>query len=412
MKHLITLTLFALLTINARPQSFYNSSLDSTIAVYIDKINADSAQSYMQSLQDFGTRFCLAPNRREIATWLKNKFISFGYEDVVLDSFPYNRTWNNVYCQTWQYNVVCNYPGYLDPQKIYILGAHYDSYVKSPSNPFLLAPGADDNASGVAAALEVARIMKQYGYAPKFTIRFMAFAAEELGLHGAYHYANKAAQQNMQIQCMINNDMISYDVGGPLTWKLKIQKYPNSQWVTNLATQIAQQHTTLEVTDSTQYIGNSDSYPFYLNGYAAIFLQENTFTPFYHTVNDLVSSTSKNYTAEMIKVSVGMLIHQNGIGLNTGVIGIPDRQIASLHSNFPNPFKDQTTLHYTLSEDGWVSLRVYDAWYREVAVIRGGHAMAGTERIRFDRGNLLAGMYFCVLQTDKHRQAIKLIITD
>ncbi len=412
MKTIIALLFATLLTLSVKSQSAGNNSIDSVIAYYITKINADSAQSYMQSLENFGTRFCLASNRREVATWIRNKFISFGYQDVVLDSFQLNRLWNNILYQTWQYNIICNYPGHQLPQQVYILGAHYDSYVPSSSNPFLIAPGADDNASGVAAALEVARVMKQFGYVPQSTIRFIAFGAEELGLHGAYDYANKAFAQNMQIKCMINNDMISYDLSGPPNWKLRIQKYSNSQWVTSLATQIALQHTSLGVTESTQYIGSSDSYPFFLKGYPTIFLQENSFTPYYHTVNDLVATTSKNYCAEMIKVSMGMLISQNGLGLATGTNGMEEKPLATLLQNYPNPFKESTTIRFSLPADGWIRIRVYDAMSREVAMIYEGNAPAGTENIRFDRGSLPAGIYTCVLQTKIQWQSVRLIIAN
>lgn len=321
MKKLLTALLILTFTATiSRVQAQYerDEQMNQTISNYLQLVSADSIQQYMQTLQNFGTRFCLANNRRQVATWIKDKFISFGYQDTQLDSFAYNTTYNGTYYQTWQYNVVANYPGYANPNQIYVMGAHYDAIVPNSSSPFVNAPGADDNASGVAAAIEVARIMKQYNYIPEKTIRFMAFGAEELGLHGAWNYATKAQNQNMNIVFMLNNDMISYCTLPPSQWKLRIQKYPNSQNVTNLAINIAQNFTSLSVTEGTQYIQSSDSWPFYSKGYKAIFLQEDQFTPFYHTVNDLVANSNMAYTAEMVKVSLGMLISENGTGTPTG----------------------------------------------------------------------------------------------
>jgi hypothetical protein len=319
-KLFVLLSIFAIsfLSLQVRANEPANDDLNQVISYYLQKVNADSIESYMQTLEDFGTRFCLASNRKEVAQWIQNKFISLGYPDTRLDSFPFNRWYGGNYYQTWQYNVVATYEGYLNPDQYYVMGGHYDAIVPSSSNPFVIAPGADDNASGVAAAIEVARIMKQYDYIPESSIKFMAFAAEELGLHGAWHYANNAANQNMDIVFMLNNDMISYCTLPQSQWTLRIQKYPNSLWVTNLATYIAQVFTELSVTESTQYIQYSDSWPFYHNGYHAIFLQENQFTPFYHTVNDLVIHSNMPYTAEMVKVSLGMLIHENGLGTIAG----------------------------------------------------------------------------------------------
>ncbi len=290
------------------------TSPDSVIASYTGKINPDSIQSYMQALEDFGTRFCLAGNRREVAGWIRDKFIAFGYTGAYLDSFQFNRWYAGTWYQTWQYNVVAPYEGYQNPDSVFVLGAHHDAIVPSSSNPFLIAPGADDNASGVAATLEIARVMKHYGYQPAYTIKFITFAAEEPGLHGSWNYANKAANAGKNIICMINNDMVSHCTLPENEWKVQIQKYPNSDWFTNLAHQIIQNHTILTALESTQYIQFSDSWPFHHNGYNAVFFIEDQFTPYYHTVNDLVATTNKHYAAEMTKISLGMLIYLNGPG--------------------------------------------------------------------------------------------------
>ena len=287
---------------------------DSIVASYLGKINPDSIQSYMQMLEDFGTRFCLAGNRRDIAEWIRDKFIAFGYSGAYLDSFQFNRWYAGTLYQTWQYNVIATYEGYQNPDSIFVLGAHHDAIVPFSSNPFLNAPGADDNASGVAATLEIARVMKYYGYQPAYTIKFITFAAEEFGLHGSWNYANKAANTGKNIVCMINHDMVSYCTLPENEWKVQIQKYPNSDWFTNLAHQIIQNHTILTAVESTQYIQYSDSWPFYQNGYSAIFFIEDQFTPYYHTVNDLVATTNKHYAAEITKISLGMLISLNGTG--------------------------------------------------------------------------------------------------
>ncbi len=287
---------------------------DSVIAYYTTKVNPDSIQSYMQSLENFGTRFCLAPNRRIIAEWIMEKFQSMGYEDVFLDSFAYNRTYANVYYQTWQYNVICRLNGYSGSDSVCILGAHYDDIISSPGNPILGAPGADDNASGVAATLEIARIMKQYNYGPAYNIEFIAFAAEELGLNGSRDYAQKSKNSEKNIICMINNDMVSYCTLPEDQWKVSLQKYSNSNWFTALANDIIGNFTILTAVESTQYIALSDSYPFYQQGYKAVFFIEHQFTPYYHTLNDSVSSTNKYYAAEMTKISLGMLIYLNGNG--------------------------------------------------------------------------------------------------
>lgn len=244
------------------------------------------------------------------------KFQSMGYENVFLDSFALNIKYANVNYQTWQYNVICRLNGYSGSDSVFILGAHYDDIISSPGNPFLVAPGADDNASGVAATFEIARIMKQYNYEPAYNIEFITFAAEELGLHGSRDYAQKSKNSGKNIICMINNDMVSYCTLPVEQWKVSLQKYSNSNWFTALANNIIENFTVLTAVESTQYITQSDSYPFYQQGYKAVFFIEHQFTPYYHTINDLVSSTNKHYAAEMTKISLGMLVYLNGNGIS------------------------------------------------------------------------------------------------
>jgi hypothetical protein len=386
----------------------FRSEMDSVIAWYVDKVNADSIQSYMQALEDMGTRFCLADNRRDVSVWIMNKFIEFGYPDTKLDSFPLNRWYGGSYYQTWQYNVESTFDGYEYPDDIYIVGGHHDAI---SNNAFVLAPGADDNASGTAAALEIARVMNEYGYAPESTIKFITFAAEELGLHGSWHYADNAASQNMDIKMMLNNDMISYCTLPQDQWTIRFVKYPNSLWVTNLAHHITDNFTILNSLESTQYSQQSDSYPFYANGFNTIFFIEDQFTPYYHTTNDLVSTTNKDFAAEVVKISLGMLIHENGPGLNTGVIAQKPAPMASLSPNYPNPFSNETTINYTLKQDGHITLKVFDAANRLMAVLHDGRQKSGSHRIMFDAGGLPAGIYICLLQTGYETSAIKLVVS-
>ena len=139
-----------------------NSSLDTLIVNLLSQINPDSMKQTIQSLQDFGTRFMLAPNRKEVANWIRDKFISVGINNTVIDSFQthtvYLLSGTNVDTVTWQYNVVATITGKYNPDKVYMTSGHYDSFTND--DPMTIAPGADDDASGVAAAIEIARVIQ------------------------------------------------------------------------------------------------------------------------------------------------------------------------------------------------------------------------------------------------------------
>ena len=113
---------------------------------------------------------------------------SFGLS-VQLEPFTY---WGHTY-----YNVVGTQTGVLYPDVQYIVGAHYDSVNN---------PGADDDASGVAGVLEIARVLSQYDL--PYTVKYVAFDLEELGLLGSIAYV--AAHQSDDIRGMIQLDMIAW----------------------------------------------------------------------------------------------------------------------------------------------------------------------------------------------------------
>ncbi len=413
MKRLLIIMLFLVSGLIATSNARGQSSVDSAIDFYLSKINADSIFRYIEKLENFGTRFALAPNRREVAGWIKNKFRSFGYEDVVLDSFQYSRNWSGTVYDTWQYNVVCSFTGSAFPKQVYVMGAHHDSYAGSPANPLLAAPGADDNASGVAATLEVARVLMQYGYQPMSTIKFVTFAAEELGLHGAWNFASKAEAGSMDIRMMVNNDMVAHS--GSLAadqWTVQIQKYPNSQWVTDLAKQLIGKHTNLKVVESTRYIQQSDSWAFYRKNFPAIFFIEDNFTPQYHTINDRISTLNKHYTAEMVKISAALLIYENGVGIRTGEQVPEHPKRPGLVDVYPNPFTLGTTFRYVLNKDSNASLRIFNGQMVEVANVFEGRLTAGSGTMTIHRNNLAPGIYLGIFQTENYRQALKLVITD
>ena len=304
---------FIAVSVYAQPYKQQKEALNDTlISSSLAQINADSIKSTIQSLQNFGTRFMLAPNRRDIAVWLKNKYISIGYENTVIDSFLVVKQWNNNTYTLNEYNVIATLTGELNPEIVCVMGGHYDSYSQT-GDPMITAPGADDNASGTAAAIEVARVMKKNKYIPAFTIQFVAFAAEELMLSpggcGSCYFASKAKATGRKILMMINNDMISY-TASPGNWKIKIQPYDNSGWVSNLAFYITRNYTLLSAQEG--YLNAwSDSRPFYDEGFCAVYFEESDFSPFYHRDSDSVANYNMPYCAEVAKISCGMLLYQS-----------------------------------------------------------------------------------------------------
>ena len=96
--------------------------------------------------------------------------------------------------------------------RLYVVGGHYDSMCSSPTDALCDAPGANDDASGVAAVLEMARVMSRHEF--DATLIFMAVAGEEQGLLGAAHFAEQARQKGWNVEAMFTNDIIGNTLGG------------------------------------------------------------------------------------------------------------------------------------------------------------------------------------------------------
>ncbi|RKZ00119.1 MAG: hypothetical protein DRQ13_01060, partial [Ignavibacteriae bacterium] len=281
------------------PQTDFQLS-DSTIVQIISAVNADSVRYIIQSLQDFETRFLFASTRDSVAGWIKAQFLRWGYTDVVIDSFEYDGT--------WQKNVVATLPGIYTPDKINIVGGHHDSY--SSGDPLVFAPGADDNASGTSAVLEMARVFKETNYQPESTIKFITFGAEEYGLWGSKDYALKAFNSGMDINIMINHDMISHTYSPVANSTVDINYYTGFEYLRELAIYCTQTYSLLTPYSGSQNSAGSDSHSFWQLGFPSVYFEERDFSPFYHSPADTIGNYSMEYCAEVIKSSCATLLSQ------------------------------------------------------------------------------------------------------
>jgi len=111
-------------------------------------------------------------------------------------------------------NIVATLKG-SQPQatdRIYVVSGHYDSMCSSPTDAKCDAPGANDDASGTAAVLEMARVMAKFEF--DATIVFMTVAGEEQGLLGSTHFAEEAKKNNWNVEAMFTNDIVGNSLGG------------------------------------------------------------------------------------------------------------------------------------------------------------------------------------------------------
>ena len=108
-----------------------------------------------------------------------------------------------------QPSVILTIPGSESPDEIVVLGGHLDS-INGWGDDSARAPGADDNASGIAVLTESARILAESGFRPKRTVQFMGYAAEEVGLRGSQDIAEQYASSGKKVVGVIQYDMSNF----------------------------------------------------------------------------------------------------------------------------------------------------------------------------------------------------------
>lgn len=184
----------------------------------VEQVSKDSLRSYIQTLVGFGTRHTLStpsdPDKGIGAAreWVLKKFKeaasrSNGRMTAKIDLWQQPADEHRVNRPIEMGNVMATLKG-TDPHddRIFIVSGHLDSRNTNIMDSTTKAPGANDDGSGVAALIEMVRIMSRYP--TKATLIFVAVTGEEQGLLGSTHLAEKAKENNWNVAAMINNDMI------------------------------------------------------------------------------------------------------------------------------------------------------------------------------------------------------------
>ena len=208
----------------AQPRKKPAAARNRTIAGIVREIDARNIEASIRKLVSFGTRNTLSEQndpKRGIGAardWLYTEFLraaeaSQGRMTVEKQSYEQPKA-QRIPQPTIITNVVATLKG-SQPEstdRIYVVSGHYDSMCNSPTDGKCDAPGANDDASGTAAVLEMARVMAKYQF--EATIVFMAVAGEEQSLLGSTYFAEQAKQKNWNIDAMLTNDIIGNTLGG------------------------------------------------------------------------------------------------------------------------------------------------------------------------------------------------------
>nr|AUN37894.1 leucine aminopeptidase-related protein [uncultured bacterium] len=184
----------------------------------ISEVKAENLEATVRKLITFGTRHTLSDTKRKTKgigaaqQWVKSEFDKYALESggrltSEIDYFTVKADGKRIKVDSQLGNVMATLKG-TDPNdnRILIISGHLDSRVSDVMNVKSDAPGANDDGSGVAAVMELAKIMSKRSFSA--TIIFVAVTGEEQGLYEARHLAELAKANNWNILAMLNNDMI------------------------------------------------------------------------------------------------------------------------------------------------------------------------------------------------------------
>ncbi|MFC5802097.1 M20/M25/M40 family metallo-hydrolase [Streptomyces formicae] len=182
----------------------------------LKEIDPDRIEATVRKLASFGTRHTLSVQDDPVRgigaarDWILAELKTYaeasgGRMTVELQSYIQEPA-SRIPVATRITNVVATLRGSVTPERIYVVSGHYDSRVTDVMDATSDSPGADDDASGVAVAMELARVMATRR--PAATIVFAAVAGEEQGLYGAAHMAERFKAAGADVQGMFTNDIV------------------------------------------------------------------------------------------------------------------------------------------------------------------------------------------------------------
>jgi hypothetical protein len=179
----------------------------------VAEISATRIEATINKLVGFHTRHTMSETQSDTTgigaarRWIKGELerCGAGKLDVQFDSHiePAGKRLTG---PTEIVNVVATLKGDISSDRYYVVSGHYDSRVTDVMDATSFAPGANDDASGTAAVMEMACVMARHKF--DANIVFMAVAAEEQGLYGSAHFAQQAREKNLDIAGMFTNDII------------------------------------------------------------------------------------------------------------------------------------------------------------------------------------------------------------
>ena len=318
------------------------------IVALMDSVRTENLDATVHHLVDYGTRFAGSVQAPVCAQWLLQKLQDYGW-DTALEEFTFDPdTLGLAPITSW--NVVAHRGGW-GPDAMVILGAHWDSIDQFPGGSWddaeNTSPGANDNGSGVAAMLEIARVLGQKDF--RQNVEIVLFGAEETKLQGSKHHVEQLVSMGVNVGGFFNVDSISFD----LYENFDVALYHDNQsaWF-----MYAAQSWFLDYSDTVEPIptfasnggANSDVHWFWNYAMPAVSIWEGEdHAPYYnHRLDTYENCNSQNgFHAEVTKAVMACFCVWADLAAGTPVADLPQTE-GGLLQVYPNPFRESASIRY------------------------------------------------------------------
>ncbi|MBQ5857056.1 MAG: M28 family peptidase [Bacteroidales bacterium] len=319
---------------------------DEMTRTLMDEVSIENLTATVQHLQDYGRRQYNTAQAYEAGQWIYEQFENLGL-DVEQFEFKHgvNESSPNIIATQW---------GTKYPDKYVICGSHYDS--ERSGHGGQEAPGADDNATGVATVLETARILSEYSF--EYSIIYCSFSAEEIGLVGSKAYAEFCVDMGYDIVAYFNNDMNGYlhpgnEIHVDLIYPENVEVL--GEYYKNVAGVYFPE---MEVRHIEFTKGTSDHESFNNNGFMGIypFEDKDNFSPYIHTLEDVIGTSVNSFEQSQRFTQMNIACVATLATLSTENI------IENEYDNvtvFPNPAKNILTL--TADTEGMKNVKIVNS---------------------------------------------------
>ncbi len=262
-----------------------------TVDAWLPEVSESGIHATISHLSGYRNRYYTSSYGKTSAEWIRDTWQSLaaGRADASVALFT-----GCTDCST-QPSVILTVQGQELPDEVVVIGAHLDSINRGSANVEQDAPGADDDASGIATVTEVIRIAMASGWKPKRTVKFMGYAAEEVGLRGSNAIAQRFRTDNVNVVGVLQLDMTNYKSGNVADMRI-VTDYSNAALRAFFAELFDAYLLPLGMTRGTYACGYgcSDHASWTSAGFPAVMLFEagnesGAWFPGYHTENDTLA---------------------------------------------------------------------------------------------------------------------------